>query len=1249
MKNRRNRTNSQKRTSQKRTFLNGTFGKRFPLATFERLEQRALLTTNPPTPWVQYTLEAEDLQGNSLGADPTITAGTDFKLAAFVQDIRNPADPIPGVFSAFLNVSYDTSLFSITASSHTANQPDPGITFASDFNLTPIGDLSTPGEITGAGAARSSFTAPTTPDRQLVWTIVVHANASGTATFTPSSYVDLSTNDYETALYDPDNPNNVGPGEPLLTPDDLSFVPMNMTVTPSATTPEVSIGDVSLPEGNGPVNTNFVFTASLSIASTQAVMVNYATTPGTAIDGTDYVGVSGTLTFQPGTTTQTIIVPVKGDTLNEPDETFSLALSSPQNATLAAHSTAIGTILNDDPQPSVSVSSPAPVAEGNSGTSPVVFTVALSAASGQAITVAYATADDTATAANNDYVATSGTLTFVPGDTQKLVTVLINGDTTAEANEDFHLILSSPTNATLGTSSGTATILNDDGPHFSIDAPNPTNEGNSGQTPFIFTVSIGTPDPEHTLTVAYNTIDGTATTADNDYLATSGTLTFAPNATSQTITVLVNGDTNLENDETFVVQLHDASSGATIFRSQATATILNDDQAPVAAFTTSTSQVPEGNTGTTPMLLTVTLSGSSTVPALVAYATADGTATTADNDYAPTSGTLTFAAGATSAVITVLINGDTKNEPDETFQVNLSAVDSSATVGTPSSLTATIQNDDPVPTLSLTPVTLPEGNSGTTNFLFTASLSAASGQTITVSYQTSNVSAIAGSDYTATSGTLTFAPGETQKIITVAVIGDTQYEPNETFTVNLSNPTNVSLNSTAAIGTISNDDPVPTLVVSNVTQSEGNSGTTAFVFSVSLSNASSAPMTVTYSTADGTATTADNDYVAANGTLTFAAGQTAAQLVTVLVNGDTKAESNETFTLNVTSSDTNIQAAHGTGTISNDDIPPMLSIGNVSHNEGDSGTTPFVFTVTLSAVSGQTVIVSYNTADGTATLANNDYQATSGTLTFAPGTTAATITVLVNGDTFAEPNETFSVNLLNPAVNASIGIPTGTGTIISESTDTTAQTSPSSLTGKAFIDVNKNSAFDGGEKILAGVGVTLSGTSTANAAVSMQTVTDANGAYSFTSLDPGTYQVSFTTPSGYNAGNTSIGSQGGQTSGTTYTVTISTPGGVNGTDNNFFTSGLAAGQASQRLFLASAQGTGSSGSHTTNVSVTSTPSTINSANQHSVTISGTGEAGASISLVAKNGRNRQAPSRRLLPPAAPGAPRSTSAALPTAR
>ena len=149
---------------------------------------------------------------------------------------------------------------------------------------------------------------------------------------------------------------------------------------------------------------------------------------------------------------------------------------------------------------------------------------------------------------------------------------------------------------------------------------------------------------------------------------------------------------------------------------------------------------------------------------------------------------------------------------------------------------------------------------------------------------------------------------------------------------------------------------IPTVTLSDVTQAEGNSGTTDFVFTATLSSASAGAVTVNFATSDGTATTADNDYVATSGTLSFAAGVTS-QLVTVMVNGDTTNEPDENFTVSLsglTGDATLATNSSGIGTITNDDPVPTLTVSSPAPvNEGNSGTTPVVFTVTQSNPSSQ--------------------------------------------------------------------------------------------------------------------------------------------------------------------------------------------------------------------------------------------------------------------------------------------------------
>jgi hypothetical protein len=199
--------------------------------------------------------------------------------------------------------------------------------------------------------------------------------------------------------------------------------------------------------------------------------------------------------------------------------------------------------------------------------------VTLSAASGQTITVAYATANGTATAPA-DYTATSGTLTFAAGVTSQTVNVAVVGDVLDEATETAVLNLSNATNATIADSQGVLTITdNDAAPSLSI-ADTVVTEGDSGTKTVTFTVTLSAASGQ-SVSVNYATANGTASSA-TDYIATSGTLTFAPGTTSRTFTVSIRGDNTTESLETFVVNLSGAVS-ATIADSQATCFILNDD------------------------------------------------------------------------------------------------------------------------------------------------------------------------------------------------------------------------------------------------------------------------------------------------------------------------------------------------------------------------------------------------------------------------------------------------------------------------------------------------------------------------------------------------------------------------------------------------------------------------------------------------------------------------------------------------
>ena len=309
----------------------------------------------------------------------------------------------------------------------------------------------------------------------------------------------------------------------------------------------------------------------------------------------------------------------------------------------------------------------------------------------------------------------------------------------------------------------------------------------------------------------------------------------------------------------------------------------------------------------------MTLSAASDAPVTVDYATADGSAT-AGGDYQAASGTVIFAPGQTSQTITVLVNGDRAAEPTEYFFVNLAGPANAGLADGQG--VGTIADDEPH--ISVGGEAIAEGNVGTTELTFTVTLSAACNVPVTVDYATGDGSALAGEDYTAASGTLTFAPGELFQTVTVPVNGDLDIEYDESVFVTLSNPTGAVIDVDQAWGTILGDDGILVSVGDSSGQEPYyyDGWTNVFSFDVRLSAPSAETVTVDFSTIDGSAT-GYYDYLPAWGTLTFAPGETS-QTIGVEVLADTEDEWYETFYvyLNVSSGNALIEEGLGTGTIS---------------------------------------------------------------------------------------------------------------------------------------------------------------------------------------------------------------------------------------------------------------------------------------------------------------------------------------------
>lgn len=799
--------------------------------------------------------------------------------------------------------------------------------------------------------------------------------------------------------------------------------------------PLVSIaGPAAVDEAIG----NATYTVTLNHAATVPVSVTVKTVEGVALAGSDYTAVNQVLTFAPGETSKTVLVPITNDDVLEGKEAFTVQLAAPAGTVIDTAHASVLTEIADDGLLDDGVNKDAPKLAVTDLNLPetsgfAVFNVTLDKASGLATTVALALADGTAKGGGVDYgsagagnlqVSTNGgttwtdatTATFAAGKTSVLVRTPLVADALDDSGETFTLkaTTTAPADGTSNASAtGTATVY--DLPTLRIDDQT-VNEATGTAT---FTVTLSSASST-AVTVRYASVNDTATSG-SDYGAVSGTLTFAPGELTRTISVPITDDLVYEGAETFKIQLTSPSVNALIADDTGIGTIMDDGTGTVPPGVTPTDDRPRAtindvivNEGAGTATFTVTLAGTATTPITLGFATSDGTAK-AGLDYSATTGTLTFAPGETSKSITVPILNDTVYEGSETFDVTLNNPSSNVVLGDPLGL-GTIKDDGtgPVPP-GVTPdddrplVTINDVqvNEAASKASFTVTLSNPSDLPVTVKYSSVNGTAEAGFDYDAVLGTLTFAPGELSKTIDVPLKNDTVYEGAETFQIVLTDPTNATVTAAGAgvdstkdgtgVGTILDDGtgPVPPGVTpdndtpaASINDVVVNEAAGTATFTVTLTNAAKMPVTIAYASADGTAT-AGLDYTAVADTLTFAPGQTS-QTITVDIRNDIVYEGSETFTINLSApANATIADGIGLGTIKDDGTGPVppgvtpdndtpsLTIDSPTVVENLAGGHA-VFTLTLSNPSTTATTVGLALTDGSAKGLGVDYGSTGG-------------------------------------------------------------------------------------------------------------------------------------------------------------------------------------------------------------------------------------------------------------------------------
>ena len=754
--------------------------------------------------------------------------------------------------------------------------------------------------------------------------------------------------------------------------------------------PALSVSDTEASEG---VGASAVFTLSLSEASGRRVTVAYDTADGTAKKDDDYTAVSGgSLVIDAGEDQATVDVALVDDDDTERVETFRLEVSGVTNAS-SDDSVGVATVTDDDGLVQVLVDDPAPVYEGE-GVS-AVFTVRLSRADAtDAVTVMYSTADGTAAAVSDYTAATDEPLTFAAGEEAKTVSVPLVNDDVVEDVETFRLVLSSPSsNAELGDPEASVLVIDDDGlPAVSVADAAAATEGSTAS----FTATLSRAVPQE-VTVDYAAVadplaaDEAAATPGQDYTAVSDTLRFAPRATEATVTVPLRQDSFDENTETFWLRLA-GPVGATILDGTATGAIADDDPLP---------ELSIGDAGATegaPVSFEVRMAPASGRTVTVPWATEalppGAGAASPDADYTAATGTVTLPPGTTTARVEVATLPDDVSESDERFKVHLgtptnAALDDSTAIGA-------IVDDDGLPRISIAGTELLETDSPAT---FVVTLSHTSSQSVTVDYATTAVTATAGDDYGTqggeATGTLVIPAGLDTGEISLYVADDNVSEGTETFHITLSNAVNAVIAEGAgtAVGTIL--DTSTARVTIAAAQAHENDGTISF--GVTLSPASTHPVTVRYTTFDGTAAQPD-DYTATTGTLTIAAGDVSASIPVVLVDDGVTEQETETFRL-VLDDPVGVELAteEATGTIRDDDPPPRVSAEPFDAYSVERNGFAY-HRVTLSHPSDLTVTVDYRLAIviDRVGLYHPDFLYVSthpGTLTFTPGVVAQTLRV----------------------------------------------------------------------------------------------------------------------------------------------------------------------------------------------------------------------------------------------------------------
>ena len=806
-------------------------------------------------------------------------------------------------------------------------------------------------------------------------------------------------------------------------------------------------------------------TATIKVTRTGANLagasVQFATSGGTATAGLDYTATATTLVFGSGEAFKNVLIPILPDSDAEGNETVNLTLSNPGGgATLGTPATAVLTIVDAGPAARFS-SATYSVTEGAAAT----ITVVRGGPTTGTLKVDYATGAGTATA-GVDYTAKLGTLTFGPSVSTMSFTVatLNNGDTVDGRTVPLTLTPNGP-GAVASPSTATLTIKDNDAPgtfQFGAAMYSATESGLAPQVMVTRTGGTG-----GTVVVGWTATGGTATggalptTPGADYAPTSGLLTFGPGVASLKVPLTVVNDTRAEDSETVDLSLTIQSSvppGAALgSQTTSTLTILDNDKGGAIQFAIATQTVAENVVGGK-----VNLVVSRTGASLASGVTVDYAATGDTGAITLPAGTLTFVAGQTSAMLPVPIVSNAVAEPDRTVVITLSNPQSAGgasganapTLGATASNTLKVVDDEPRVQFGAASFAVTEGGVATVTTTRTGSMS---GQ-VTVNYATSNGTGIAGTDYAAASGTLTFPAAVASRTFTVSTIDDLVVAGSRTANLTLSGAVGASIGGTnPAILTIQDKESAGTIrfATSTATVVEGavdNPGSTVRVTITRTGANLVGPITVGWSATGGTAAS-PADFSPSSGTLTFGPGVTS-QFFDITTTDDGVAEGTKTIVLSLGAPSGGAALGSPSAmTIYIIDAQQSVAFSSATFTVGETTAQAVISAVRLGVPSGA-VTVTATTAPATAQ-PGLDYTSVSTVLTFATGEIVKTfnVPILTANALTRNGNRAVDLALSNPVNAELIGGSAATLTILDFRPDlviASVGTPASTLTGKTL-------------------------------------------------------------------------------------------------------------------------------------------------------------------------------------------------------